>query len=84
MGIKILSEEEINEYTEYAYRDYSQEIKHKDELVAMDVGSSTIYIAQNILEYTGYADLQGELTIESADCQLYFGADDKYSFPRTT
>lgn len=78
MGVQILSETDMRKYTEYEYQDFSQLLRHKDELVSMDVEDSTIYIAQNINDHTIYNDLQGIVTIDDTKYQLYFGADDAF------
>lgn len=79
MGVPVLDQAGAAQYTEYAYRDYSQLMVFNSEEVAADLSTSTIYISQPIDENTGMEDLAGRLDLQTFGCQMYFVADEAFN-----
>jgi len=75
MGVKILTQEEQAALGEYAYRDSSWELQYNGQRAAVDLGTSTVYIAQDIREDTKAEDLQGRLGTTSPFLQLSLAPD---------
>ncbi len=72
MAVPIIGEKELSRYTEYEYFDFSPYLSFRGEAAAVDVASSTIYIAQPIVANTKSWDLQGKLEITLPHYSLYF------------
>ena len=75
MGIPVMSETELERLGKYQYRDYSENLKFRNEYVAVDQERSVIYIPQSIAQDTVAADLGGTLTIDIPGKKLYFAPD---------
>lgn len=72
MGVQVISEDALYSYAGYAYQDYSLNLLHNGEKAAIDVSSSTIYIAQDVQSDTNLWDLEGQLEIDLYDHELFF------------
>ena len=79
MDVPILSERQQEELGRYVKRDFSWDLQVNGQQAAVDVPSSTIYIAQNIQPGTKPEDLLGTLRINSASVQLSFAPDEAFA-----
>lgn len=75
MGVPILSEMEQAELNEYEYQDISRELQYNGQRAAVDISTSTVYIAQNIQPGTRMEDLEGTLRLVSPSLRLSFAPD---------
>lgn len=75
MGVPILSEQEQAELDTYVYEDLSGLLQFNGQRAAVDIGTSTIYIAQDIQQNTKKEDLRGILRLTSPSLQLSFAPD---------
>lgn len=79
MGVRILTQTQMSEYTDYVPGDFSWEMRYNEERAAVDVHTSAIYIAQDIREGVQAKDLDGRLRIDHAGYQIYFAPDPWFS-----
>ena len=75
MGVKILTEAQQEKLQEYVYEDLSPLLLYNGQKAAVDLGTSTVYIAQDIQADTGVDDLLGKLQINSHHLSLSFAPD---------
>lgn len=75
MGVEILTQRKMEMYEGCESLDLECSILVNEEPAAMDAGTGTIYIAQNIGEDTKVKDLPGKLAVENAKYRLYFAPD---------
>lgn len=78
MGVRVLSQEQRDAYTQYQYEDLSQTLEFNGELAAVDTGSSTVYLSQDIVAGTKITELPGKLTMNHRDYTLYFAPDSRF------
>ena len=78
MGVPFLSEEEQAELGEYVYYDASRELQYNGQRAAVDLTTSTVYIAQDISAATKAADLQGTLRLLSPSLRMSFAPDEAF------
>lgn len=78
MGIRILSEKESAQYTEYGYQNFWDYLFFNGEKAALDADTSTLYICQDIRQDTKNWQLDGELTITLSNHRLYFLYDEGF------
>lgn len=79
MDVPILSEQQQAELGRYVKRDFSWDLQVNGQRAAVDVPSSTIYIAQDIRGGTKTEDLLGSLRVIGAGVQLSFAPDEAFS-----
>ena len=79
MGVRLLTQEQRDAYTEYAYADLSPYLEFNGEPAAVDTASSTIYISQDVMAGTQANTLPGSLTITHRDYTLQFAPDDRFA-----
>ena len=79
MGVKILSEQEMENLHSYVYRDYSSGLFYNGQKAAIDVASSTIYIAQDIQPESTAENLPGTLTYSGSSHWIGFAPDEGFS-----
>ena len=79
MGVRILSQQQREEYTRYQYADLSPYLEFNGEPAAVDVNTSTIYISQDITPQTKMAELPGTLTVEHPEYVLRFVEEKGFS-----
>lgn len=79
MGVPMLSEEEQADLGEYVEQDFSRELRYNGQRAAVDLYTSTIYIAQDIQPGTKWADLLGSLGASSPSLRLSFAPDDAFN-----
>ena len=77
MGVPILSENAQMELGRYKESDLSWDLQYNGQRVAVDLGSSTIYISQNILPGTKPEELLGRLQ-SSPSVRLSFAPDEAF------
>jgi len=75
MGVEMKSEEEITSLYEKINYDYSGELLFNNEPCAIEIRKQTIYISQNIDEYTTPCDLLGKLSVSLPGYSLFFIRD---------
>lgn len=78
MGIRILTQEESAQYTEYEYHNFWDYLFFNGEKAALDSDTSTLYICQNIEKDTKSWQLDGDLTISLNNHRLYFLWDEAF------
>ena len=79
MGVRILSQEQRDAYTQYQYEDLSRFLEFNGEPAAIDVASSTIYLSQDIVAGTQITDLPGSLAVTRGDYTLRFAPDERFT-----
>ena len=75
MGVKILSEAEMSRFTAHTQQEISGHILLNGDNAAVDAGTFTVYVSQNIDENTTYKDLKGSLGLSQNGWQMYFAPD---------
>lgn len=75
MGVQLLTQNQMDRYTEVIYADYSDALMFNDAAAAVDLESSTIYITQDIDADSMPQALEGTLRISDPGYQLYFAPD---------
>lgn len=83
MGVRVISQEKAAEFTEYEYEDFSEHLFYNGEKAALDVKNSTIYVCQTIEQNTKQWQLEGKLTIDFDDYQLFFLEDEGFQDMKT-
>lgn len=78
LGVKILSEQETENLREYTYRDYSGGIFYNGQRAAIDLYTSTIYLAQNIQPETKAEDLLGTIKFGGSTHWIGFAPDEAF------
>lgn len=78
MGVKMLSEAEQEALGEYTYRDDSWVLQYNGQRAAVDLETSTVYIAQDIQKGTQPEDLLGSLRSASPSLELSFAPDEAF------
>lgn len=76
MGVPFLSEKQQAELGEYVYQDFSRELQYNGQRAAVDLTTSTVYIAQDIQQGTKAEDLLGSLRTFSPSLRLSFAPDE--------
>ena len=79
MNVPILSEQQQEELGRYVKRDFSWDLQVNGQRAAVDIRSSTIYIAQDIRQGTKPEELSGTLRVNSNSVQLSFAPDEAFS-----
>ncbi len=79
MGVRILTDAETSRFTNYVPQEISGWIVCDGQAAAVDSGTFTVYISQNINETTEYKDLVGKLGIENPGWEIYFAEDEMFS-----
>ena len=79
MGVKMLSEQDMENLHAYVYRDYSSGLFYNGQKAAIDVASSTIYIAQDIQPESTAENLPGTLTYGGSSRWIGFAPDERFS-----
>jgi len=79
MGVRILSPQQREAYTQYAYKDLSNCLVFNGKPAAVDVDSSTIYLSQDITAGTQITELSGSLAVTQRGYSLLFAPDDRFS-----
>ena len=82
LGVRMLSEPEMSDIGTYRYRDYSENLKFRNEFAAVDQETSVIYISQKIDENTKASDLTGSLSIDAPGVKLSFAPDENFQLRR--
>lgn len=78
MGVSILSDQQVAEYSDYIQQDFSNMFFHNGEMAAVDTNSFAIYISQNISSSTRYNQLVGALKFANPNYRLYFAPDEYF------
>ena len=78
IGVEILSEADLEKFTEYAHRDVAKDLFFNGEPAAVDVESCTIYIPQAITESTTPQNMPGQLRLDATRYQIYFAPDPQF------
>lgn len=78
MDVRILSEAEQAELGRFVKKDLSWELLYNGQRAAVDVHSSTVYIAQDIRQDTKREDLLGSLQTKSPSLRLSFAPDEAF------
>ena len=76
MGVQLLTEKEAAAYARYRYEDISEQLLFNGEKVAVDAKNHTIYLSQKISDGTKPWQLEGKLSVDSEDHQLFFLKDE--------
>lgn len=79
MGVRILSEAEMSRFVSCEQKELSGWIKLNGDNAAVDAGTFTVYISQNIKENTQYAGLTGSLDITLAGHKMFFAPDEMFA-----
>ena len=79
MGVSILSQQKLSEYTGCTQQDFSNMFFHNGQMAAVDINSCTIYISQNIDSGTHYNQLVGALKFANPNYKLYFAPDEYFN-----
>ncbi len=79
MDVPILSERQQAELGRYVKRDFSWDLQYNGQRAAVDLPSSTIYIAQDIQQGTQPQELLGSLRVNSAGVRLSFAPDEAFA-----
>lgn len=79
MGVRILTEEQAAAYTEYQTKDLSDILLYNGEPAAVDTGTATVYLSQDIRESSRPKDLPGKLILSDKNYTLYFAPDSHFS-----
>ena len=77
MGVKILSDEDMQRFTNSVQRDLSETVLLDGSPAAIDKTTNTIYISQNITADTYYTQLGGILSSADENITLAFAPDEK-------
>ena len=72
MGIKIISSEEYSGYTEEQKSDLDVTLLFNDLPAAVDTGTKTVYISQQIDEKTGLNNLKGSLKTDNPNFSVFW------------
>lgn len=75
MGIKIISSEEYSGYTEEQKSDLDVTLLFNDLPAAVDTGTKTVYISQQIDEKTGLNNLKGSLKTDNPNFSVFLVND---------
>lgn len=75
MKVPVLSESEQADLGDYVEQDFSRELLYNGQRAAVDLTSSTVYIAQDIQPGTRMEDLLGNLSTSSPSLRLSFAPD---------
>ena len=78
MGVEILTETDLERFTEYSHRDVAKDLIFNGEPAAVDVESCTIYIPQDLTESSTPQNLPGQLRLDIARYQIYFAPDEYF------
>ena len=78
MGVEILTEADLEGFTEYSYRDVAKDLIFNGEPAAVDVESCTIYIPQDLTESSTPQNLPGQLRLDVTRYQIYFAPDEYF------
>ena len=79
LGVQILTQEEMGQYTQYSKSDYSSLLEYNGAPAPVDVQTSTLYLSQDIRSECLPKDLPGQLKIRSEKHLLYFAPDSNFS-----
>lgn len=78
LDVPILSEAEQAQLGRYVEKDLSWELQYNGQRAAVDLPTSTVYIAQNIQPGTKPEELLGSLRTASPSIRLSFGPDEAF------
>ena len=79
MGVKIVTEAEMSRFVSHAQKELSGWIYLDGDNAAVDAGTFTVYISQNIKENTQYNDLVGKLGINLDGHRMFFAPDEMFA-----
>ena len=81
MGLKILTEKEMTQITDYTQQDLSDIILLDGYPAPVDTATNTIYLSQKLTPKTYYTDFGGVISSADEEVQLYFAADTQLENP---